>query len=153
MIKHFESLALRSYKCSAGVTTVGYGHTGSDVKEGMFITEEQADKMLLKDLHKFETQVNTLVDVEINQNQFDALVGFAFNLGSGALASSTLLKKVNAKDFTAASYEFEKWSKARIKGVMTTMKGLLRRRLTERYLWEGESLESALLKAKIGVGL
>lgn len=83
IIKKFEGCRLKAYKCPAGVLTIGYGHTGSDVKSGMTITESQAEDLLKKDLSKFERKVEKYNSVyNFNQNQFDALVSFAFNVGN-----------------------------------------------------------------------
>ena len=83
LIKKFEGCRLVAYKCPAGVLTIGYGHTGSDVKEGMKITQKEADALLKKDVAKFEKAVMKYNNVYgFNQNQFDALVSFAFNIGS-----------------------------------------------------------------------
>jgi lysozyme len=135
LIKSFEGVSLKSYKDIAGVLTVGYGHTGSDVKQTMTITPAQAEALLRKDLERFVDGVNKLVDVEINQNQFDALVSFSFNLGLGSLQMSHLLDLVNKKDFAGASQEFVKWNKARVKGVLQPVAGLTRRRQAESDLF------------------
>ena len=82
LIKHFEGCRLTSYQDSVGVWTVGFGHTGSDVRPYMHITEEEAEQLLKDDLVRFEKCVNDLVKVDINQNEFDALVSFSFNLGT-----------------------------------------------------------------------
>ena len=83
MIKSFEGCVLTPYYCKAGVLTVGYGHTGKDVKKGLAITKEKAEKLLIKDLEKFEANVNKYFGkYKFNQNQFDALVSFAYNIGS-----------------------------------------------------------------------
>lgn len=96
LIKGFEGLRLKAYKCSAGVWTIGYGHT-KGVKEGQTITEAEAETLLREDLRTFEVGVSSLVTVFLHQCQFDALVSFAFNLGVGAIKGSTLLKKINAR--------------------------------------------------------
>lgn len=131
LIKSFEGLRTKCYRCSANVLTIGYGHTGADVKEGMIITKEQAEQLLTKDLEKFEKGVSSCVKVTINQNQFDSLVSFAFNCGLGALQSSTLLKKLNAKNFLVAADEFLKWDKVNGK----PLAGLTKRRQAERTLF------------------
>ena len=83
IIKKFEGCQLKAYKCPAGVWTIGYGHTGSDVKSGMTITKTQAIELLKKDVAKFEKAVEKYNSVyDWNQNQFDAMVSFAFNVGS-----------------------------------------------------------------------
>lgn len=138
LIKSFEGLSLKTYKCPAGIDTIGYGHTGNDVKPDMVITEQQAEELLKKDLNQFEIGVGKLITSGINQNQFDALVSFAYNLGTGALQKSTLLKKVNADpDDLAIAKEFNKWVLAGGK----RLEGLVRRRKAESDLyfgiWEG----------------
>ncbi len=95
-ITHEEGELLHTYKCVAGKDTIGVGHTGADVHPGMVITHEQSQALLSRDLARFEAAVNKLVTVRLNQHQFNALVSFAFNLGDGALAKSSLLKLVNA---------------------------------------------------------
>ena len=83
LIKDFEGCRLTSYKCAAGVWTIGYGHTGKDVRIGMNITKSQAEALLLKDLERFEKNVNMFDHIyDFNQNEFDALVSFAFQIGS-----------------------------------------------------------------------
>lgn len=131
LIKQFEGCRLRSYICPAGVLTIGYGHTGKDVVEDMIITEKKADELLCNDLVIFEKQLNSL-ELPINQNQFDALISFIFNLGFGSLLKSTLLKKikVNPLDPTISS-EFVKWNKAG--GVV--LSGLMKRRRSEAELY------------------
>ena len=112
LIKRFEGCTLVAYLCPANVWTIGYGHTGSDVCEGREITMSKAEEPLRQDAKKFVDGVHKLITVVINQNQFDALVSFAFNLGLGALKGSTLLKYVNEKKFNAAALQFVKWNKA-----------------------------------------
>ena len=131
LIKSFEGLELKAYKDSVGVVTIGYGSTGAHVSMGQTLTVQQAEDLLRKDVSRFEEGVGKLVKVTINQNQFDALVSFSFNLGLGNLSSSTLLKKLNAGDYEGASLEFERWNKAGGK----VLNGLTRRRLAEKELF------------------
>ncbi len=131
LIRKYEGLRLKAYICPGGKLTIGYGHTGIDVKPGMTIDNAQADALLLKDVERFEKSVNDMVDVEMTQEMFDALVCFAFNLGAGSLKSSTLLKKLNANDKLGAAEEFLKWNKAQGK----VLKGLTARRQGERTLF------------------
>ncbi len=131
LIRKHEGLRLKAYICPGGKLTIGYGHTGSDVKAGMTIDNAQADALLLKDVERFEKSVNEMVDVEMTQGMFDALVCFAFNLGAGSLKSSTLLKKLNANDKPGAAEEFLKWNKALGK----VLNGLTARREGERALF------------------
>lgn len=132
IIKSFEGCKLMAYLCPAKIATIGYGHTGADVKLGMNITLAQAEKLLQQDLAKFETGVTNLVTSAINENQFSALVSFAYNCGLGNLKSSTLLHKlnVNPKDITIKN-EFAKWNKAAGK----ELAGLSRRRKIESDLY------------------
>lgn len=135
LIKSFEGCILTAYDDSTGVLTIGYGHT-SNVTKGMVITQAQADALLIEDLSLAESCVNNYVTVTLTQNQFDALVSFAFNCGNGALKSSTLLKKLNSGDYTGASCEFLKWCKD---GRGNTMEGLLRRRQAEKELFNSKT--------------
>jgi lysozyme len=119
----------------AGTLTIGYGHTGPDVFPGQVITQEQAEQLLYKDLAPAEQAVSNLVKVELNDNQFAALVSFAFNAGIGALRSSTLLKKLNAGDYESIPSELAKWNKTTINGKKVTSGGLKNRRAAEAGLW------------------
>ena len=137
LIQEFEGLRLTSYLCSAGVATIGYGATyyqdGSKVKLGQTITRDQADQLLKDHLKQFEGSVLGLLNTtKVNQNQFDALVSFCFNLGAGNLAKSQLLRfvKANPKDPKIAA-EFLKWNRAG--GEVST--GLVRRRKKEAELY------------------
>ena len=94
LIKKFEGCRLESYRCSANVLTIGYGHTGG-VLETDVITQDDADKLLEEDIAKFEKYVNDNVIVELNQSQFDALCSWVYNLGPANLKSSTMLKVLN----------------------------------------------------------
>ncbi|MEO6983323.1 MAG: lysozyme [Edaphobacter sp.] len=129
----FEGCKLTAYRDSAGVLTIGFGHTGKDVVKGMTITREGAESLLSFDVQTAAGVVNRLVEVVISQAEFDALVDFAFNAGQGNFASSTLLRKLNEGDFAGAAAEFERWDKAG--GQVIT--GLLRRRLAEIELFDG----------------
>lgn len=131
LIKEFEGLELKAYLCPAGVWTIGYGHT-KGVKKGQVITQLEADNLLKEDLSSFEKGVTRLIKSNINQNQFDALVSFAFNLGLTNLKSSTLLKKVNSNpDDRTIVDEFIKWIYAGGK----QLEGLKKRRQAEAYLY------------------
>ncbi len=132
LTKQFEGLSLTSYQDQVGVWTIGYGHTGRSIHGGMTITEEQAGVLLESDVAAAVTGVNRMVTSEIEQHHFDALVDFAFNLGVSALLHSTLLRLVNAGDFTTAAPQFLLWDHAG--GVVVP--GLLRRRQAEMELFE-----------------
>lgn len=127
LIKSFESLRLTSYLCPAKVWTIGYGHTGKDIKKGMMITEDQANEYLKNDLVYFENIVSKSVEVDINENQFSALVSFVFNVGEGAFKTSTLLKLLNNSDYKGAAQQFLRWNKSKGK----VLPGLTRRRKEE----------------------
>lgn len=130
LIKEFEGLRLKAYKCPGGVWTIGYGHTAG-VKPGMTITEEQAEQFLKEDLIVFEKAVNNQ-NLSINQNQFDALISLIYNIGIGNFQKSTLLRKARVNpDDNSIMDEFLKWvySKGRV------LPGLQRRRLAEMKLY------------------
>ena len=132
LIKSFEGCKLTAYRDIVGVLTIGYGTTGDKVKVGMQISQEDADEMLVDRLEEeFEPGVESLVEKDLTENQFSALVSFAYNLGLGALGRSTLLKLVKAGDMDGAAEEFVKWSMAGGKQVA----GLLRRREAEKALF------------------
>ena len=132
LIKRFEGCETTAYRCPAGVLTIGYGSTGPHVKQGMTITEEEAEKLLRKDVARFEEGVSHIVGTT-TQNRFDALVSFAFNLGLGNLMSSTLLKRHKAGRFADAADQFHLWVKANGK----VLKGLVARREAESQLYRG----------------
>jgi GH24 family phage-related lysozyme (muramidase) len=136
LIKRFEGFSAKPYLCPAGVATIGYGSTrDTDGKPITMahkpITETEANNLMRATLVTYENAVNRYVKVEINQNQFDALVDFAYNAGAKNLLTSTLLKKLNAGDYTGASKEFSKWVYAGSK----KLNGLVRRREAERQLF------------------
>ena len=130
LIKHFEGCELEAYKCPAGVWTIGYGHI-KGVSEGMSITQEQAEQMLLDELKEYENYINELVTVNLSQNQFDALVSWVYNLGPANLQSSTLLKVLNSGDYSGVPAQIERWNKAGGK----VLEGLIRRREAESALF------------------
>lgn len=128
-IKLWEGCSYRAYRCPSGVLTIGYGHTGADVKEGDVISVQHASALLDKDIVAFEKGVENLTHgLSQNQNQFDALVSFAFNVGINAFASSTLLKKVrqNPSD-PAIRHQFNRW----VHGGGKVLPGLVSRRKEE----------------------
>jgi len=130
LIKHFEGCELEAYKCPAGVWTIGYGHI-KGVKEGMTITETQAEEMLKSELNEYEGYINNLVTAELNQNQFDAMVSWVYNLGGGNLKASTLLKVLNSGDYDGVPAQMMRWNKAGGK----VLEGLTRRRQAEADLF------------------
>jgi lysozyme len=130
LIKQFEGCETEAYKCPAGVWTIGYGHI-KGVQEGDVITETQAHEMLVEELKEYESYILNAVEVDLNQNQFDAMVSWVYNLGPTNLKSSTLLQELNSKNYNAAAQEITKWNKAGGK-VLT---GLVRRREAEASLF------------------
>ena len=143
LIKSFEGLRLTSYVCPVGVITIGYGHT-ENVLAGAKITEKEADALLKQDLVKFEKAVLNYVTIDLNQNQFDALVSFCFNVGAQAFKSSTLVKRLNNGENPniVAAEELPRWNK----GDGKVLEGLSRRRSAEVELFCSEA-------PKIKVGL
>lgn len=139
LIKTFEGLRLKAYQDAVGVWTIGYGTTRG-VKPGQEISEVQAEALLKADLNRFEQAVSQAVRVSINDNQFAALVSFTYNVGSGALRSSTLLKKLNFRDIYGAANEFPRWNRAGGR----VLAGLTRRRNAERALFLGQDYRKFL---------
>ncbi len=131
LIENFEGLKLTAYQDMVGIWTIGYGHTGPEVKAGQTISVAQADQLLAKDLTRFEQGVAKCVTYPLNQHQFDALVSFSFNLGLGSLQSSSLLSLLNAGDVAGAAAQFLRWNRAG--GVEVA--GLTRRRQAEQQLF------------------
>jgi lysozyme len=134
LIKMYEGFSAFPYLCPAGVLTIGFGTTkinGNPVNSGHKVTVDEANVLLEQDLKRFEDSINFLVKVELTQTQFDALVSFVYNLGAENFKKSTLLKKINAKDFLGAAEEFSRWNKAKGK----VLPGLTRRRTAEKELF------------------
>lgn len=130
LIKKYEGLRTNAYLCPANVWTIGYGHT-KGVSKGMMISHEDAEKLLEKDLRHFEVAVSSAVKVPINQNQFDALVSFTFNVGVGAFGGSTLLRLLNRKHYISAAEQFLRWTR----GGGKVLPGLVKRRKEEYELF------------------
>lgn len=135
LISSFEDTRLKAYDDGVGVWTIGIGTTvypsGNKVKQGDTCTLDQAKSYFKQDLAKFEKTVNDSVKVSLSQNQFDALVSLAYNIGSSAFKDSTLLKKLNKIDYQGAADQFPLWNKAKGK----ILNGLTRRRAAERALF------------------
>ncbi|MBD0269230.1 MAG: lysozyme [Cyanobacteria bacterium Co-bin8] len=135
IIKHFEGVRLKAYQDSVGVWTIGYGHTSAagapNVTPGLTITQAEAENILKRDLGLFERGVIDAVKVTVNDNQFSSLVSFSFNVGLGNLRSSTLLRKLNAGDYSGAANEFPRW----VNAGGQQLPGLVRRRNAERALF------------------
>lgn len=135
LIKQFEGCKLTAYQDSVGVWTIGYGWTqsvdGKQIRAGMTIKQETAERLLKTGLVSYENDVSRLVKVGLTQGQFDALVSFTYNLGVRSLSTSTLLRKLNTGDYAGAAEEFLRWNKAGDK----VLNGLTRRREAERALF------------------
>lgn len=129
-IKQWEGCKLTSYQDGGGVWTIGTGHT-KGVKAGQTITQQQADQYLVDDLQPVNQTLNSVVTASVNQNQYDALSSFTFNLGSGALEGSTLLTLLNQGNYQGAADEFPKWCHDNGRVVQ----GLVNRRNAERDLF------------------
>ena len=130
LIKKYEGFSARPYKCPAGVLTIGYGRT-IDVRPYEITAEEAETIWLDKYVKTIADQILAIVKVELSNNQICALIDFVYNLGIGNFKSSTLLRKINQGDFSAAANEFLKWNKAG--GIV--LKGLENRRIAERMLF------------------
>lgn len=132
LIKRFEGCKLEAYRDAVGIWTIGYGHTGPNVHDGLKITQAQADAILAQDVGRFASGVAANVNVALTQSEFDALVSFAFNVGLGAFRSSTLLKLLNDNaDRTVVASQFLRWNKAGSK----VLDGLTKRRNAEKVLF------------------
>ena len=130
ILKYFEGCKLTAYQDSVGVWTIGYGHS-KGVFDGMTITQEEAEQMLLTELEEYEGYIEDMVTVPLTQNQFDALVVWIYNLGPTNFRNSTLLKELNAGNYNAAGQEITRWNKAGGK----VLAGLVKRREAEAELF------------------
>jgi len=152
--KYFEGCKLTTYICPAGKPTIGWGHTGADVKHGMTITQQQADELLVKDMKIRELAVVGMVSgkVDLKEHELEALADFAYNKGITALKSSTLMRLLLAGKKEEAANEFLKWNKADgthnkkdddgdglidEPGEKQTLKGLTNRGIAQRKLFLG----------------
>ena len=138
LIKSFEGFRANAYpdpKSGGDPWTVGYGSTkspsGRPVKKGDYVTPAQAEMYLREDVKKFANSVDALVTVPLKQCQYDALVSFVYNLGATNFRKSTLLKKLNAKDYKGAADEFLRW----VSPGSSVEAGLRRRRTAERAMF------------------
>ena len=145
LIKYFEGCPMKddmvvSYRCPANKLTIGFGslklQDGSPVQDGMTITKQEAEELLTHELKEFEGYVNQMVEVALNQNQFDALVSWVFNLGPTNLKNSTMLKVLNSThvDWTDIPNQIQRWNK--VNGVPN--EGLKKRRKAEALLFAGQ---------------
>lgn len=136
LIKEFEGFSSTAYLCSAKKATIGYGNTfwedGTPVKIGDQISKERAETLLKHVVDNFSVAVEVDIKIEVTQNQFDALVSLAYNIGLGAFKNSTLLRQLNRGNFVGASQEFLRWDKSNGKPLL----GLTRRREREKLLFD-----------------
>ena len=137
LIKSFEGCELSAYRCSANVPTIGYGHTAG-VSDGDTCTLEEAEEMLSNDLVEFENYVKKYVETDLEQNQFDSLVAWVYNLGPSNLAESTMLKELNAGNVEEVPRQMKRWNRAGGQ----VLDGLIRRREAESRLFKGEAWEN-----------
>ena len=140
LIKKWEGLRLRSYKCSSNVYTIGYGHTGKDVQPNLEVTVEQAEKLLEKDISEREQQLNTILDnhnINLNNddNMYSALLSLLFNIGYGNLNKSPLLSTLKNNNFVGDKQEIEKLWLNHNKSAGKELKGLTNRRKEEIILF------------------
>lgn len=131
IIKQFEACELFAYKDVVGIWTIGWGHTGPEVKNGMEITQTEADRIFMVDLERIENGVVRALTRDVSNNQFAALVSLAYNIGVGNFQSSTLVKKINAGAMAEAAEQFLRWNKAG----GAVFAGLTRRRQAEKELF------------------
>ena len=135
LVKRFEGLRLEAYRCPAGVLTIGYGSTGPHVKTGMVITPGEAERLLDKDLSRFEVGVTAMLcSASTSSDEFSAMVCLAFNIGLGNFATSTLLKRHKLGNKIGAANAFLSW----IFAGKQKLKGLMARREAEKALYLGE---------------
>lgn len=148
-LKRVEGLRLKAYRDQGGVWTIGYGSTGPHVHEGMEITEERAAELLEDDLDVRCNQVKRALMREPSQEQFDAMVSLAYNVGVEAFRTSTVCKRFNEGDELAAANAFGLWVKSSINGKKVDNPGLIKRRGLEKAMFlEGTRVEPEATTAK-----
>lgn len=145
LVKRFEGLhkkqddgMVAAYRCPAGKWTIGYGST-KGIRSGMKMTEAECEQRLIHDLKDAEAEVKRSVSVPLTQGQYDALVSFVFNCGSGNFRSSTLLKKLNQGLYNDVPHQIMRWNKARVDGKLTVLNGLTRRRAAEGAIFSSDA--------------
>lgn len=148
LVKSFEGFEPKWYRDPVGIWTIGYGHTdaaGSPKyasSKSLVLTEASATELLQRDVQKYADTVSSVVKVPLNDNQFDALVSWCYNVGQGAVTKSTLVRKLNAGDYASVPSELAKWNKAGGKA----LKGLTRRREAEAALFKKAAASPAPTK-------
>ncbi len=130
ILKRYEGCRLKAYRCPAGVWTIGWGHTGG-VKQGEVWTQARADAQLIVDIERYCAGVERAVRVKVSDNQFSALASLCYNIGEGALANSTVIRRLNAGDRAGAAAAFAMWRR----GGGRVLPGLVERRAQEAALF------------------
>ncbi|WP_143141738.1 lysozyme, partial [Enterococcus caccae] len=146
LIKGFEGLRLTAYQDSSGIWTIGYGHI-KGVKSGMTITEAQADAFLAEDMPTHAAGISKYVSVQLNQNQFDALASFHFNLGPEILRGSALLSCLNNRQWEAATNQMKLYTHDNTGQIL---QGLVNRRAAEASLFLEQAFPTRACKVKVG---
>jgi lysozyme len=135
LIMTSEGEVRKTYIDPAGIPTACYGHTGPEIKLGQYYSKQQCIDLLKSDADKHARGVLKCTRVPLNQNQFDALTSFTFNVGVGNYCKSTLARKLNRGDYRGAAMEFPRWNKATVRGKLTVLRGLTTRRAAEQALF------------------
>lgn len=138
LIQEFEGFKANAYLDPVGIWTVGWGSTkidGRPVRRGDTVTPEKANSMMQGDLRSFERAVENALKKTPTENEFSAMVSLAYNIGGGAFAASSVVRKFNAGDIESAANAFLLWRKGRVNGKLVVLKGLERRRKAERKLF------------------
>ncbi len=138
LVKEFEGFSDRAYLDTDGTPVIGYGLSrinGKPVRVGDRISEAQADAALKAELQKIQQQINSTVNQELTESQLSAIASLSFNVGFEPIKTSTLIRKLNAGDYTGAANEFLRWDKANVRGKLVQLPGLTRRRQAERQLF------------------
>jgi lysozyme len=136
LVKKWEGFKAKAYLCPAGVWTIGYGTTsnagiGIEVRQGMTISERDAERYLRLGLDKFAAQIRPMINRPINDNQFGAFLSLAYNIGPGAFGKSSALRHFNNGDNASATQAMRAWNKARVNGKLQVLQGLVNRREDE----------------------
>jgi lysozyme len=136
LVKKKEGFKAKAYLCPAGVWTIGYGTTaragiGVDVQQGMTISEKEAERLLRLGLERFASQIRPMIKQPINDNQFGAFLSLAYNIGPSAFSKSSALRHFNGGDNASATQAMRAWNKARVKGKLQVLQGLVNRREDE----------------------
>ncbi len=138
LIKYFEGFRSRAYLCPANVLTIGYGSTGSHVSRGMIITKYEAERLLIKDLKRFENYVDRIIERQLKWHEFDALVSFSFNLGFRI--KDEFLSAINIGNTKMVVYKLKQYNRARVNGILLVLPGLVKRREAESFVYSNPKI-------------